>query len=183
MGKYKSKLKKKRIKRGGFYRCEKAPFVTNWQGEFLETSSRNKVTIGDSVRIVLRRKIGHDLVRYITITKNYGQCLVGIVNDPYYGNITGWYCDVCGHTFMNTESVYYCLEYSCLRIDYFECEECYKKTKHQHELLKYPFQNGTVVTFNRSNIMEIPGWTNNTRNIGKKYLIRNGLCRGVTGCF
>ena len=74
----------------------------------------------------------------------------------YNGGINGG-CDICQKEFDWNANFYECSEPECLIRGYHECTTpCHTKSKHIHKdlMTKYPFKNGTLVTFKRTCISE-----------------------------
>ncbi len=180
MGKRRNKSKRKTVRRGGSYGCEIAPFVTNWNGVLLDPQSRKEVKQGDVVRVLIRPDCG---TRYVEILGTSGKYLTGKVADPYYGG-GDFSCNECRKFMAPGEQFWSCLkDIECW--DYHNCKGCYDKKIHEHhgDMTRYPFVNGTLVTFKRGCISEIPNWTPNAIKIIKKYKNPENLGRGFTGIF
>jgi hypothetical protein len=160
------------------YTCEYAPYVTNWNGKLLDKKARDKIKVGDIVRVQIS-----DETRYILIHYIKGEYMTGKIDDPYYGTFRFW-CNECNE-FCPIE-VYSCENeldiWGSNKCNYHCCKKCKSKQKHKHnlKLIKHPFPDGTIITFKKNCILEIPDWTNNTRKIINQYLIP-GKGRMFTG--
>lgn len=154
-------------KSGGRYTCEHATSLTDWSGNKLSALARQEVTVHDIVRVNISNQTFTG-TRYIRITQNLGDLLVGFIEDPYWGNIyRGALCHTCAKKFDFWSETVYCGS-GC----YYMCESCYIKTDDslKKDMQQYPFKNGVRIVFKRSSIMEIPDWTTHTTKIINRYM-------------
>jgi len=178
MGKYKNKLKKRRNRKARTYHCKYAPFVTTWGGGFLDKRARDDLKLNDVVRVLIYH--GDDAeTRYVEIRKIHGDYFVGVIDDPYYGQLRFCKCSDCGDVIKGINT------HKFKDTDKFLCDKCndgwnYKWPVEKH---RHFFPNGTVISFKKNRIMEIPDWTRNTAKICKKYRNPEGMGRMFTGMF
>lgn len=143
---------------------------TTWSFRPLLAEARDHVVLGDFVRVCLEMRVS-DMwhKRYVKITEIHGDHILGIVDDPYSGS-EGAGCDGCNKYFGTTEKGIL----TCSLCSFHLCVKCQKTTKHEHKLVPYsnqpPFCNGTIISFKRNAIMEIPNWTTNGARIGERFL-------------
>lgn len=187
MGKYLTKLKTKRHRKTSIHNISRAPFVTTWGGILLDPICRNNIVIGDIVRIQ-SSELG---AVYFKVIQFAGKThCIGKLEDPYQGggDIT---CNLCEKDISKCKRMYGCLppnidfcRHNIIhnRCDYHVCDKCHKKSKHEHELRVIPYMNGTLLTFPRSCILEVPDWTNNTKDFLNIYRHKDNKRRMITGC-
>lgn len=177
---------KERRKVSRVYKCKYAPFVTNWSGTYLDRKIRDKLKLGDIVRVMLETN-DESMTRYIIIKDISDKYLKGTISDPYNGQCS-FKCNIC-HTNCNLQ-VWTCTngldEFSGNnKCNYQLCDKCYEKYKHLHnhpfKLYKHKYCDGTIITFKKTSIMEIPNWTPNTTKLIEKYKQNYG--RLFTGAF
>lgn len=173
MGKYRHKLKKNKNRNSRSCVSVSIDRVTTWGYQPLDLKTRDMVEIHDVVRILMGpRKDDDNLLKiYVRILKIDKEYLTGIVEDPYHGELK-----ICCNECRKYIGYYYYRKtvLFCDKCDYHICEECRKSqnydlqkiNKHEHKLVVFkdntPFINGTIITFKRNSIIEIPNWTKNT---------------------
>lgn len=170
-------MKPKVHRRGGAYSVDKASSVCTWHGEIMDRECLKHIVCGDLVRIRLIDRHDEGGNRYVKITRMHKDGhLTGVVKDPY-SDEAHFYCDICDARLDPESNIFGCNGQLESDHDYQVCEECYKTTKKcskgcnlkKTARMQIPFRNGTLVTFKRNNIIEIPNWSKNTECFGEMF--------------
>ena len=185
MCKYKFKLKHKRHKLTRTYKLDLIETVTTWGGQIIDRKCLQYLKVGDVVRVRFLLEADCWINRYIKITKILSSIhFFGYIRDPYITeehnscNLCLEHIDVkelytCNGEFYN--SCCFHVHKKCMQKLNINKEQTFECSK-QHPLkkIKVNYSNGTIISFKKNNIIEIPDWSKNTENFGEIFGISKG---------
>jgi hypothetical protein len=157
-------------RRGGSYELYKSHQITDWSYDPMDKKCLDKLKLGDVVRVCfLEKNEYHFDKRYVRITRQLSRThFMGVVSDPYRCNSD---CRVCGDPVATSSAIWCCdgdlynrcdihVHEECLA-QCRECPRCHNDLKKVH----FTYHNGSKLVFSKSNIIEIPNWTRNTKRL------------------